>query len=174
MAIKKYQFKFYMNARHSLSPDDVHAHTWELAIEVINKEKKYVIFNELERIIENYLEYYENIYLNDVKPFDQLLPIIENMGDVFAYDLEHIFNEKKIYLYSLAISENPIRTYEIVNDGNGFENPLENIQLSDPNVMELKQSAEIERVQQRLGRSPSKPHDDNSKKKRWSPFSGRN
>ena len=124
MASRTYCFKFYLNSSHSLYDDNGHSHTWELEIHINNKDDKYIVFTELENLTNKYISQFEGKYLNEYPPFDVIPPIMENMGDVFAYQLNDILEKYDLSLKKLAISENPSRTYILDNDDKGYRNPL--------------------------------------------------
>ena len=70
-------------------------------------------FMELDAIVNEYIGQYEGEYLNDISPFDKLLPTIENMGEVFYEDLKECLINRNYDLIQLDISENLLRVYSI-------------------------------------------------------------
>lgn len=118
MALKIYReycLKFYLNARHYIIIDgtkgDVHPHTWEFAINIRFSRNDFVEFNTFEKGIEDYLAPYQNKILNEMKPFDTILPTIENVADYFAKDFFEIIQKIGGILVSIEASETPTRSY---------------------------------------------------------------
>lgn len=113
-----YKLKYRLNAKHSFSndPKNIHTHTFEISlfIESIDKDEQ-IAFYEMDKIVNEFLLSYQNQYLNDISPFDQLEPIIENMGDIFYEELKVILSKKNFNLIQLEISEIPLRVY-LVSD----------------------------------------------------------
>lgn len=114
---REYCLKFYLNARHYLIIDgkkgDVHPHTWEFAIIIRFGRGDFVEFNTFEKGIEDYLSEFQNKVLNEIKPFDTILPTIENVADYFAKDFYEIIKNIGGVLVSLEASETPTRSYRL-------------------------------------------------------------
>ena len=118
MALKIYReycLKFYLNARHFIIIDgtkgETHPHTWEFAIHIRFSRNDFVEFNTFEKGIEEYLAPYQNKVLNEMKPFDVILPTIENVADYFAKDFFEIIRNMGGILISIEASETPTRSY---------------------------------------------------------------
>ena len=73
------------------------------------------MYSSIDRIVEKFLLHYQNQYLNDIPPFNQLEPSIENMGNRFYEELKVILNNEQLNLIQLEISETPLRVY-LVSD----------------------------------------------------------
>ena len=114
---KIYRYKFYLDANHAIKIDDklgeIHPHTWEFAIELKHKETNLVLFIDIENIINEILQPYQGILINQIKPFDTLNPTTENMGNYFKNHIKDRINELNWELLKLEISESPNRTYVI-------------------------------------------------------------
>lgn len=114
---REYCLKFYLNARHYIIIDgrkgEVHPHTWEFAIIIRFGRGDFVEFNTFEKGIEEYLSVYQNRVLNTMKPFDTILPTIENVADYFAKDFYEIIKKIGGILVSLEASETPTRSYRL-------------------------------------------------------------
>lgn len=111
-----YKFKYRLNAKHSFNSDikNIHAHTFEILLFIESKKNgKQVVSYEIDEIVEQFLLCYQNQYLNDISPFNQLEPTIENMGDIFYEQLKAILSNKKFNLIQLEISDTPLRVYLI-------------------------------------------------------------
>ncbi len=114
-----FKLKYRLNAKHSLSSDanNIHPHTFEISllIEQLQLEKGVGLYSSIDRIVENFLSLYQNQYLNDISPFNQLEPSIENMGNIFYEELKALLNNEQLNLIQLEISETPLRVY-LVSD----------------------------------------------------------
>ena len=121
MTLKSYRFKFYLNAMHSVRiadiDSDMHPHTWEIVVYIKKYGESFIEFSETERVVQLYLEKYEEQFLNKIPPFDDITPTMENIGEVLFEELSGILNSKGWLLQKLEISENPSRTYILENDG---------------------------------------------------------
>ncbi len=114
-ALREYKFKLYLNANHYVifngKKGESHPHTWEFAIELLVDKDKFIMFLDFEKAIDDFLEPFQDKLLNDIKPFDTIIPTLENMLDYFA----PIFYEeiKKIggLLIKIEASETASRTY---------------------------------------------------------------
>lgn len=118
--ILSYKYKFYLDAYHKVwigeKYGEIHPHTWEIAIEVMhNNMGELIRFNELETIVKNILKPFQNVVLNDVKPFDVTCPYTEEIGEFFYGRLLYELETKNWNLKEFAISESPNRTYIINN-----------------------------------------------------------
>lgn len=95
---REYRLKFYLNMRHYIIINDAkgetHPHTWEFALDIKFSRNSFVEFNIFEEGISKFLEQFQNKILNEVEPFDSMMPTLENVTDYFA---EEFF--KIIYLY---------------------------------------------------------------------------
>ena len=137
MTLKSYRFKFYLNAMHSVRiadiDSDMHPHTWEIVVYIKKYGESFIQFSETERVVQLYLEKYEEQFLNKIPPFDDITPTMENIGEVLFEELSGILNSKGWLLQKLEISENPSRTYILENDGS---HELQAVYVSDVEVPE--------------------------------------
>lgn len=110
-----YELKFYLNAEHYIiignKKGDRHPHTWEFSLEFALPRNDFVEFSTVEREIQNYLKPYQNHLMNEIKPFDTLLPTVENMTDYFAKEFEKKIVAFDGILLKVKNSETPTRTY---------------------------------------------------------------
>jgi len=115
-----YRFKFYLNARHSVTFDNkasnIHPHTWEIVIVFGCLQSDTVNFTAFEKELEKHFHNYESKYLNDLEDFKDDNPTMECIGKVFYQNVKHIVNNRNLFFKSLEISENPTRTYIIEED----------------------------------------------------------
>jgi len=112
-----YRFKFYINARHSVTINDktsnIHPHTWEVVILFGLKATEIINFSEFENELEEYFANYEGKYLNEIDVFNGINPTMENIGKILYKDIKAFIDKKNLYFTRLEISENPTRTYII-------------------------------------------------------------
>ena len=117
MRYQQYKFKFYMDARHAIyiggKLGEVHPHTWEIVLHVVKGKENFEPFHVLEKAVEEFLEPFQNNYLNDIKPFDILNPTIENVCLYFKEKLQEILNAMGWIFLMIEMSETPGRTYVI-------------------------------------------------------------
>ncbi|BEP27792.1 6-pyruvoyl-tetrahydropterin synthase-related protein [Helicovermis profundi] len=138
MLSRSYKFKFYLNAKHFLYIDNkkslVHPHTWELTFFLVKENTEFIQFTDLEKIISNYLLKYESRIINEVKPFDSIVPTMEAIGEIIYTDISKSIQKYSFSLLKLEISENSARTYIINNEMHNFKgfNPIKE-ELNDLN-----------------------------------------
>ena len=114
---REYQYKFYLNAGHSISfhgqQGETHPHTWEFLIDLLIRRENFVEYNVYEKAIDVFFEQYQNTVLNNIAPFDTIIPTLENIVDYFGREIRHIIAEKGGILRRLEGSETPTRSYTI-------------------------------------------------------------
>lgn len=130
MKYNQYRFKFYLNAAHSIFLNgvlgDKHPHTWEITINTIKINDSFVIFNDVEKKIDKYLQGFQDIYLNDTEPFNKINPTLENICVYFKETLGKLLSKNGWVLLSIEISETPTRSYIIdVGDEVKYESAYE-------------------------------------------------
>ena len=112
---REYKFKFYLNSGHSILIDGhqgaVHPHTWEFTLRILIQKEGFVEFNVFEKASNLFFEKYQNQTLNNVKPFDTLMPTLENMVDYFGEQLRSIIRAVGGELMEIEGSETPTRSY---------------------------------------------------------------
>lgn len=91
----------------------LHPHTWEFTFLVIKEKSDFMQFHVFEQVIEKYLDKYQGKVLNEVEPFDTIVPTLENVTDYFSEDIRKILKENGGELVSLESSETPTRSYII-------------------------------------------------------------
>ena len=113
---REYKFKFYLNANHFIvingKEGEIHPHTWEFMVDVLMSDQKFVQFDAYEKAIDEYNKY-QNRILNEVEPFDHMVPTLENMSDYFADEIRGIVKELGGHLVKMESSETPTRSYVI-------------------------------------------------------------
>lgn len=124
----QYKYKFYINASHYVmlkgKKGDIHSHCFELVIELLAQEQaessmeraSMLSFTEVEQVIENALSKYQNVLLNEIWPFDQISPTLENLCVEFKKLVEEVLKGQGWTVLSTELSETPTRSFIIVSD----------------------------------------------------------
>ena len=119
MQYSQYKYNFYLNASHSIymngKTGQRHPHTWEISMYVVNTKDTFVMFNEVEKMIEGYLGQYQGEYMNECPPFDVMNPTLENIAHYFMQELQKLLNPQSWVIFTMEISETPSRSYIISN-----------------------------------------------------------
>lgn len=117
MRYSQYKFKFYLNASHAIyingSMGQRHPHTWEITIHVLKEKEEFVEFSLIETKIEGWMKQYQDKLLNEVPPFNQINPTLENCCDYFKEELKKLLLSEGWILLSIEMSETPMRSYVI-------------------------------------------------------------
>lgn len=117
MRYNQYKYKFYLNANHSIYINGVlgqkHPHTWEIMLDTIKVMEGFVQFNDVEKDIDDFLEQYQDQYMNEIEPFTTLNPTLENICIYFKDCIQKSLMEKGWLLLSIEISETPTRSFII-------------------------------------------------------------
>lgn len=112
---REYRIKFYLNARHFIIINGhkgaVHPHTWEMVLDIRFGRSSFVEFRTFEQGISGYLAKFQNQVMNDIAPFDTILPTLENIVDVFAEDFYTIIHDIGGVLTRIEASETPTHSY---------------------------------------------------------------
>ncbi len=111
-----YLYHVTFNAMHNLVVDDprrMHAHTFCVGIYVIEEQEDHPVFLGSEKILDRYFSRYRGIRLNELSPFIEIVPTLENMGEFFYWDLKPIFKRNGMKLLLLEVGDSPISTYRI-------------------------------------------------------------
>lgn len=116
----KYRFKFYVNAKHSVTinskKSNVHPHTWEIVTYLAVSKNEIINFSEFENNLKQYFKGFEGEYLNDLKSFEHIEPTMEHMATVFFSEITELIQSKDFTLETIEISENPTRTYIVSSE----------------------------------------------------------
>ncbi|MCX7922674.1 MAG: 6-pyruvoyl-tetrahydropterin synthase-related protein [Clostridia bacterium] len=141
---RKYRFKFYLNARHAVKLDEsdpkVHPHTWEIVLYISKKREGFIQFSRTEKDIQIYLSKYEGKLLNEIAPFDKVVPTMENIGEIFCVQIIEMLKDGEWELNRLEISENPTRTY-IISD---IKEACKNIDCTSSAELEIPKPDEVQ------------------------------
>lgn len=113
----KYKFKFYLNASHYIiingKQGEVHPHTWEFILDVVLPNSEFVQFSVYERTIEAFFATYQNQTMNNVPPFDTIIPTLENMVEYFGEAIRERIRVAGGQLEQIEGSETPTRSFLI-------------------------------------------------------------
>jgi 6-pyruvoyltetrahydropterin/6-carboxytetrahydropterin synthase len=113
----QYRFKFYFNASHAIylsgEMGQSHPHTWEVILNVMKVSDNFVLFNEVEKMCEEFLLSYQDVFINTVQPFTTINPTLENICTYFKEKLQEMLHDKGWLLLSIELSETPSRSYVI-------------------------------------------------------------
>lgn len=114
-AFREYRFRFYLNARHYVvfegKRGQIHPHTWEFAMTVLIRRNQMIIFDQIEKAVNDFMETYQNTLLNEKEPFTHVNPTLENITDYIAEELYDKAASFDTVLVRVEGSETPSRTY---------------------------------------------------------------
>lgn len=82
-------------------------------VDVLMSDQKFVQFDAYEKAIDEYFNKYQNRVLNEIDPFDHMVPTLENMSDYFVNNIRRIVKELGGHLVKMESSETPTRSYVI-------------------------------------------------------------
>lgn len=113
--IREYELKFYLNAQHYVVFDghkgEEHPHTWEFSLTIEVPSTGIVPFSKFEHGINDFLAPYQNHVMNEVPPFDSVMPTLESMVEEFVQPMGAIVSKAGGTLVRLKGSEGPTRSY---------------------------------------------------------------
>lgn len=114
---RQYRIKFYLNMHHYIiingEKGAVHPHTWEFCLVIKQLSSHFVEFTAFEEGISKYLEKYQDKLLNEIDPFDTIIPTLEHVTDYFSGEFSKLIAETGGILLRVESSETPTRTYVI-------------------------------------------------------------
>ena len=114
---KQYRYKFYLNANHFIKINgkdgQIHPHTWEIAIDLLELDEGFTEFSNVEKIINTLIDGYQDKVLNDIPPFNTLNPTLENICIYFRDLIEENMINVGYLLLTIEISETPTRSFII-------------------------------------------------------------
>lgn len=118
MQKKAYRSRCQFNAVHSLDlsdPRKMHAHTFRVTAYIENIGEELFAIDRCDAVLDQYFERYRGLRMNDVNPFQALLPTIENMCQVFYEDLTERLSEEGVKLVKLELGDSPLTSYSVGN-----------------------------------------------------------
>lgn len=143
---RQYKLKSYLNMNHFIiiddKPGEVHPHTWELIVSVISAQTDMTPFVNIERQIEKILEQYQDKLLNDCKPFDTVVPTVENAAKYFFRLIQDNIIQDGWILMMLEVSETPTRSYIInalLNEDDIWDEWYESVSRKNMATFELEE-----------------------------------
>ena len=112
---REYRLKFYLNAKHYIiingHKGETHPHTWEFTLSIRYGRSSFVEFSTFEKGISDYMTRFQNQVMNEIPPFDAILPTLENLTEYFANEFHRIIYEIGGILTQVEASETPTRSY---------------------------------------------------------------
>lgn len=115
--LRYYRIKAYLNASHFVVFDgkkgDTHPHTWEFVATVYTTGNNIIKFTEPEKMIMKVFEPYQNQVMNEIEPFNAIIPSLENMTEFFAKQIAETVKPIEYHLRRFEGSETPVRTYGV-------------------------------------------------------------
>lgn len=115
MKFRGYKYTFRFNASHNTSTKtvSVHNHTFEMSLYIMSDETEndIIIYKNTEAPVEEFLSDFRDKLLNEVAPFDKILPTLENFAD-YAYEkLSETISARGSVLAKLEFSDSPSSIY---------------------------------------------------------------
>lgn len=113
-----YKLRTFINASHAVRWQGVlgaqHPHTWELILEIRPTAEQFALkFEDIEAVIADSIAPFHGQLLNDVKPFDQIVPTSENFADQLFDLLSDALAKIDCQLYDLSVGKSPTRYYSV-------------------------------------------------------------
>ena len=136
MKYEQYKFKFYLNANHAIQINgrkgQIHPHTWEISIVTLKLSDKFICFNDVETIVDQMFDQYQDKFINEIEPFNMINPTLENICEVFKDKISEILKNADWELLKIEVSETPARSYVIsLSDDDNFKSRISHIAEMD-------------------------------------------
>lgn len=118
-----YKIRSYVNASHAIRWESgigkEHIHTWEVACEITTVNNHMVIFEDLELVLKGVFSKYSGKFLNEIEPFNELNPTVENVAEHLFDEISKKLGEIEASLIRIEVGESPTRLYCIsINENN--------------------------------------------------------
>lgn len=117
MIYKQYKYKFYLNMNHYVHMNgkagEIHSHTWEIAMGISLIGEEVISFSDIEHCVNDLLERYQDKCLNEVAPFTEVDPTLENVCDYLFDVCGREFQKRGWALLNMEMSETPSRIYQV-------------------------------------------------------------
>lgn len=129
MRYSQYKFNFYLNASHAIYINGElgarHPHTWQIMLKTIKSQKGFMLFQEVEKLIEGFLSTYQNKFLNHFPPFDEINPTLESITEFLLKQLEQVLEPVGWIVFYIEVAETPTRSYIISKVENNIISDLQ-------------------------------------------------
>lgn len=115
MRYHQYRCKFQLNAHHAAYIKNElgkkHSHKWEVVLDIIKVADGFSQFEHVQKAIEEFLEPYQDQYLNELEPFTNLNPTLENICVFLKEKLQELLAKRGWLLLKIEIVDTPFRSY---------------------------------------------------------------
>ncbi|MGX7042481.1 6-carboxytetrahydropterin synthase [Leuconostoc holzapfelii] len=113
-----YKLRTFINASHAVRWQGVqgaeHPHTWELILDIRPVGGQFDLkFEDIEAVIADSVAPFHGQFLNEVPPFDQLVPTLENFAEQLFDLLSEALEKISCQLHDLSVGESPTRYYSV-------------------------------------------------------------
>lgn len=114
LSYETYKYKFRLIAAHRLGDDPAespHSHAFELDIYVFARPhgESEEAHQEIEDLVLDFLDQYESKTLNEIPPFDEISPTIENIAGIFHQYIKEILKAHGYTVLRVELGETPAR-----------------------------------------------------------------
>jgi len=118
--VGSYRLKYYIHASHAIRWEDgigkPHSHSWEIICEFRSSNEKMIIFDKIEKMLQEVFSQYSNKLLNEVPPFDTINPTLENLTHHFFEIVSSHLVPFEAILVRLELGESPARYYCVTRE----------------------------------------------------------
>ncbi|MGL9876189.1 6-pyruvoyltetrahydropterin/6-carboxytetrahydropterin synthase [Enterococcus sp. DIV0240d] len=94
-----------------------HNHTWEIICEIKSNNGEMHLFEEIEGVLKDFFQPFSGCFLNEMSPFVEINPSVENVANYFYDQLFHRFAAIQTELIRIEVGESPTRFYCIEKQG---------------------------------------------------------
>jgi 6-pyruvoyltetrahydropterin/6-carboxytetrahydropterin synthase len=150
--VRYYRLKNYLNASHFVVfngiKGEVHPHTWEFSALLYSTGNEITKFTDTEKAIRSIFDPYQNKVINDLKPFDEIVPSLENITEYFVKRIQEAVKPFGYRLVEFEGSETPVRTYGVLLENRNMSVELHNEsqEESENEVVERTVNEESEKI----------------------------
>jgi 6-pyruvoyltetrahydropterin/6-carboxytetrahydropterin synthase len=150
--VRYYRLKNYLNASHFVVfngiKGEVHPHTWEFSALLYSTGNEITKFTDTEKAIRSIFDPYQNKVINDLKPFDEIVPSLENITEYFVKRIQEAVKPFGYRLVEFEGSETPVRTYGVLleNRNMSVESHHESQEEPENEVVERTVNEESEKI----------------------------
>lgn len=116
-----YRLRTFINASHAVrweqGQGEEHPHTWELILDIQTLGVPGSLkFEDIEQVIDQGITQFSGCFINEVPPFDQENPTLENFTDYLFDILTEALQKISCKLLNLSVGESPLRFYNVTLD----------------------------------------------------------